>query len=68
MWAGLGRLQDKGAFYEGLRLKYLNRLRDAEEQMQHFAQANPKESVAYFELAKIAIQNKKVISYIINEE
>ena len=52
---------DKGAFYEGLRLKYLNRLRDAEEQMQHFAQANPKESVAYFELAKIAIQNKNLI-------
>lgn len=52
---------DKGAFYEGLRLKYLNRLRDAEEQMQQFAQANPKESVAYFELAKIAIQNKNLI-------
>jgi len=52
---------DKGAFYEGLRLKYLNRLSDAEEQLQSFAKANPKESVAYFELAKIAIQNKNLI-------
>lgn len=51
---------DKGSFYEGLRLKYLNRLREAEEQMQQFAQTNPKESVAYFELAKIAIQNKNL--------
>ena len=52
---------DKGAFYEGLRLKYLNRLSDAEEQLQSFAKTNPKESVAYFELAKIAIQNKNLI-------
>lgn len=52
---------DKGAFYEGLRLKYLNRLSDAEEQLQSFAKSNPKESVAYFELAKIAIQNKNLI-------
>ena len=43
---------DKASFYEGLRLKYLNRLSEAEEQMQQFANAHPKESVGYFELAK----------------
>ena len=51
---------DKASFYEGLRLKYLNRLSEAEEQMQQFANAHPKESVGYFELAKIAIQNKNL--------
>lgn len=51
---------EKASFYEGLRLKYLNRLSEAEEQMQQFANTHPKESVAYFELAKMAIQNKNL--------
>ena len=66
LFVTIGKAQEnnntgKAAFYEGLRLKYLNRLSEAEEQMQQFATTHPKKSVAYFELAKIAIQNKNLV-------